>query len=508
MINISDKDNNEFDEFDDFEDFEDFDASEDLGDGNASRIEDLPVEEDTLEGGRSEDFDDFDDDLGSTDDWDDFDDEPAAGTTTAQATEKKARVSKKTPLNPVVLGAAGAVILLGGGAYFLMQPASQPTMPPPAALEGGNDSAGEVATLPAPSPISNFGEVVEEEFVPDYQNTLEDELLASSRPPQDDMFYTADELRQDTAEHEDVDTGERQFLTPDPELLPEQDQAPLEPLEPVDAAEEFANVDEPPAAAKFDLGDDLKSSADFQRQVDINEPVEELDPVQNSPDITDPVSEEIAEPASDILNETDGAALEPDVAQISEDDINLSAQNDVDIIEPVSSQNSTMPEQDSGEIEKLRTDLAEANTTIDTLNGTVSSLESEVGSLKDQIESLKAQVAQAEKMTEPSPAKSNSEPVSASKPKNLITPDQKPVTTEKKAPAPAPAKVLASPVRASEIWALRSAQPGSAVLYNKKTSDVMNVEVGSTIRGLGKISFIGIESGKWIVKGSQGFVEQ
>ncbi len=57
-------------------------------------------------------------------------------------------------------------------------------------------------------------------------------------------------------------------------------------------------------------------------------------------------------------------------------------------------------------------------------------------------------------------------------------------------------------------WKLRSAKPGSAVLYDSRTGGVKTVETGDVVRGLGRIKSISKVGGKWLVDGTQGDVSQ
>jgi intracellular multiplication protein IcmG len=80
------------------------------------------------------------------------------------------------------------------------------------------------------------------------------------------------------------------------------------------------------------------------------------------------------------------------------------------------------------------------------------------------------------------------------------------------APAPPPMKAApAAPLtthRSPETtaWVLRSAQRGKAVLSPRGSSDLRTVEVGDTLSGLGRITAIDLENGRWVVRGTQGTV--
>lgn len=67
-----------------------------------------------------------------------------------------------------------------------------------------------------------------------------------------------------------------------------------------------------------------------------------------------------------------------------------------------------------------------------------------------------------------------------------------------------PAKVE----KPARVWKLRSAKPGSAVLYDQRYDEMKTVEIGDTVSGLGKITSISNSTGKWVVEGTKGRVQQ
>lgn len=76
------------------------------------------------------------------------------------------------------------------------------------------------------------------------------------------------------------------------------------------------------------------------------------------------------------------------------------------------------------------------------------------------------------------------------------------------APKQAPRSAPQAPAAASPRWELRFAQPGKAMLAEKGSSDFRTVEIGDTLPGLGKITIIGQEQGRWVVRGTRGSVSQ
>jgi hypothetical protein len=79
----------------------------------------------------------------------------------------------------------------------------------------------------------------------------------------------------------------------------------------------------------------------------------------------------------------------------------------------------------------------------------------------------------------------------------------------KPAPVLKPKTETAAPVlSAAPSWTLKAARPGRATIAKKGSDDVLVVEVGESVKGLGKITSIAQESGKWVVRGTQGSVSQ
>lgn len=58
------------------------------------------------------------------------------------------------------------------------------------------------------------------------------------------------------------------------------------------------------------------------------------------------------------------------------------------------------------------------------------------------------------------------------------------------------------------IWELRAAQPGKAWISEKGKQDIIAVNIGSDIRGLGKITAISMKNKRWVVTGTEGAVQQ
>ena len=150
-------------------------------------------------------------------------------------------------------------------------------------------------------------------------------------------------------------------------------------------------------------------------------------------------------------------------------------------------------------------------------------IETDLGSVKDSkqadtqnlektIQALKAEIAELK-----------SRPVAAASPKKADKPvvqEQEEVYEEQIAEAhavkkDAPKKIIkakpvakAQPSAAASRWELRAAQPGRAWLSKPGERDMQSVEVGQTISGIGRVTAILYQNGRWAVQGTQGQINQ
>ena len=157
----------------------------------------------------------------------------------------------------------------------------------------------------------------------------------------------------------------------------------------------------------------------------------------------------------------------------------------------------------------------------------IEQLESDIGSVKDSkqadtqgleqtVESLKAEIAELK--NRPVPA---SGPVRAEKSAAVEEPDtdepsdeaveEAPKPAPKKPAKPKPAKTAAKKPAAaasSGRWELRAAQPGRAWVSRPGERDMQSVEVGQSLAGIGRVTAILYQNGRWTVQGSSGQINQ
>lgn len=168
-----------------------------------------------------------------------------------------------------------------------------------------------------------------------------------------------------------------------------------------------------------------------------------------------------------------------------------------------------------GELEKKFADIdskskARSESTDEKLADLANAIESLEKRLNETAETAKSAKAKADAV----PAKT-AEPVSRPVEEDLDLPTPEKVKTpvaektlapKKAAPKEEPA---ATPVKAkTSQWQMKSAQPGKAVLADKSTGDYKTVQVGDKVNGIGRITSISQENGRWVVRGTTGQISQ
>ena len=123
--------------------------------------------------------------------------------------------------------------------------------------------------------------------------------------------------------------------------------------------------------------------------------------------------------------------------------------------------------------------------------------------LEQQIDRLQSKVSSLESNVRERDAEATRAAAAAAAARRAATTAPAPAARPQAAPAPSrPAVQSESSVR----WTLQSAQPGKAWLRANGSSDAVTVTTGSSLPGLGNITFIGQENGRWVVRGTQGQV--
>ena len=405
------------------------------------------------------DIDDFDEE------WDDQDDVVDDVGTNDPAVDAPAATGEKTFLQkfflPVVIGVVALfalIFVLGSG---MLSSGSEEVNPNNANL------VPDVAESPT---IPGSDEPVLEEDFPD--NTSD----VAANTPQDNMAPAPSE------------------------------DGPLRPLPGEDSSEPFELAD---LEAELEDGTDNFLNETSELIDPVMEDVDSAsDSVQDLFDDTPETSDEMSDNSDLAETQTlDAPAFadnSSDNADLPFGENDLQASNDADLpgdnsltldtnappMEPVSQNTENENEADiailESENEALQQDKNALQETIAENRETIDSLQAQIAALEERINSM-----------------SNNAPVSETTTNTASTQEQ-----EQDAPEQAPPKAIAKPAISAPEWTLKSAQPGKATISTAGSNDLENIEVGSVVRGLGRIESIDVENGRWVVRGTQASVSQ
>jgi hypothetical protein len=147
------------------------------------------------------------------------------------------------------------------------------------------------------------------------------------------------------------------------------------------------------------------------------------------------------------------------------------------------------------------------------LGNVKSSKETDTKQLEETIEALKAEIAELK--NRPAPEVRDEKPaISKQAAKEEAEPAEEPVE-EAEPPKPAPKKVQkprpapkAATASTNTRWELRAAQPGRAWVSRPGERDMQSVEVGQALGGIGQVTAILYQNGRWTVQGTQGQINQ
>ena len=461
------------------------------------------------------DFEDLDDDLDAdleSDDafedesWDEFDDSegdvatdenPAADTPDVAPAAANAgeRTFIQKYFNLIVI----AVAVLGGGAFLMMKfgGSSAPIAPSPTEMADPLQATSEADSLASAEPIDALGDDLPP--MPAPIDTVED----SATPLSDSAIEEIEMATQD-----DV-------LTPMPEDSANND-VELAPLEDVDAVLE--DVAELPTDIQFEdeMDEALPELGDVEPFVPVEaeeEPVLELPGEASDQDLA-LMEDEGMEPVIDLSqSETEGE--EPTIddfaadSSIESEDGETAFEIDAEPMAEAPMQET--PAADTEAVSAMEATIAELTDkvenqaqAIEAARGSEEALRSELETANEKIAALEAQLKDAQTQEKaPQPAET-SEKEAETAPAEPAAQAPKP---EKKAENPAPAvqKPQATPEKIT--WRLRSVGRNQATLVSQD-GNFLQVEIGDTVQGLGKIQTISQQGGKWVVQGTTGSVTQ
>lgn len=134
------------------------------------------------------------------------------------------------------------------------------------------------------------------------------------------------------------------------------------------------------------------------------------------------------------------------------------------------------------------------------LDADIASIKQSVATLEAKVQTLSAAAAARTAVEKP--------PAPTEKP-SIIPPkvlgDSADTVSEPLAPLVSPPRPAAEP---AVRWVLKGAQPGRAMVARSGEDDIQNVAVGDTLPGIGRITAITYQDGKWVVEGVKGSIFQ
>lgn len=402
------------------------------------------------------DLDAFDDEVEeSLDDgeWDEFDDLPADGATeSAEAGPADPAVvapKKKSffakHFNAIVITIA---VLGGGGWLALTQMAKAPEGAPQAQSQFPTASNEADDALPMPTPISS-----------------------------PETAYQDQEALPDAGE----------ILTPMPEMAEDNTAPDTDLILPGDVAE----LPQEPAGETVDVAEDTGLALPD-------------DPLSYDALIEEPVKEVAEVPALPVGEEETLGVLPDDI--LLPDDVGTAAPLAEESIPQA--QNSLA--QDTAPFAPA-VDTSEIEGRLDTIEGRYDDLSNQISDTNEQIQDLSKAVKTLQSSLDKLAKAQSAAPVKVVQDTPETTTSTKKTqatAAPQKAPVKKPVLKTTPTVQPKADWVLRSAQPGLAVLLDQNTRNVQGVHVGDKVQGLGRITSISVESGLWVVRGTEGSISQ
>lgn len=418
-------------------------------------------------------IDDLDDDFSGDDDWDDFVDDE---TMEPPAPTKRTFLQKY--FNLIVFGIVGTI----GGLWFLntmsQPPASQTENQAVAQHEQSQDSqslANEDATSPVEAEEQPQGFLVNPQLLDDpvafdESNANDDTIATMPRHANGNMVADGDEglpMPTPIAPEEFVDIKDA--------VVNEVAAAPEELTDGVAVPEEAAAVKADMSAVNEKEPIDLLSEADIEPQQTALTFMSE----DELPDIVEPAQDD-----AEILNPQASASAAPSGVQEID---NLNTRID-ELEEQIFNNNDHLTKK------------------IDQLSQILIGMEQKMEKTPD------AQIGNAQKSTEVvlnSSKNLNNTVIQTQKtlktpplPRRKVAVRADTVSERTLAPQAPPRPSISSQ------WALRSAQPGRAIISSRGGNDFKTIETGQRVSGLGIVRSIGLENGRWVVRGTDSIISQ
>lgn len=490
---------------------------------------------------KNSDLDDFSSEFEDTpENWGDFED-PALSATKPRdpagprpAAKKKSFVMKHFNTIVIALG-----VVLGGGVVltqFMGAPPSQipSDMTPEDTAQATSDVPAQPTdgALPQPSPIAQPAAAEQERLTPMPGQTAGADTGAQTPElapldPGPDLGLDDVGVKEGPADAaapatpETVETTELAQLEPQPtpptpiEGAVDVEKAPVELPDPIAFENQPIPTAAPPAQEETPVAAETENKSVTPPTEEPSTQPEQAAPI--APDTAAPADvakteEEIAPtpetPAEEKASET---SLEPAVPIEEPETETAAPPADASNAHPVSSHALEKLNADNEGLasrnKELEQKVSEADSKIQELSAMLAEMEKKIAAL----DTAKTDVAAAE---EPSEAAAPTEekakaPATETKPESVLVPAEPEVKAETAKPKPKKTpKISTDSTGDAPRWTLRSAQNGRAVVSDRSTGDLRSVEVGDTLRGIGKITSISTVNGRWVVKGSQGQINQ
>lgn len=501
------KDDGSSDEFDDinFDDFsDDFDEAQ-LEEEEA--LADLPEE-------------DFSDENFGDDDWeDDGDDETDSGADPNLITQGKGKGGGLSFNTVVMIGA----FILGAGVLAVN-----------VMVKSGAQSSSGTSMFQS---MLNIGNVMDGDFFGDKKDEAASEDVAASTDQARDEGFLNNPQSLDPNANPPQPTpiappeeaaGDNQPLTP----MPGDDAATVHPGEtprgPDDGAPESqvaiaelpADAQTPPASVVEETPVQTPSAEDILKKAMENreqktaaaDPVSAADPTPAAEPA--PAPEEAAKPVVADIAAPEPTAPVPAITDVPATVPAETAAKTPDAVQPAVSsealaENARALEAVDNRLEELSKRMeqieGEIGTVKDSKQAGTQELEQTIATLKDEIAALKNRPAAPEAPASTKKAAAAPEPAQTD---DAGLEEEAPKPVVKKASKPKAAKKSASPTAVSGRWELRAAQPGRAWVSKPGERDMQSVEVGQTLAGIGRVTAILYQNGRWTVQGTSGQIQQ
>ena len=402
--------------------------------------------------------------------------------TAAKKSVKPKKTGDKTfvqkNFNLIVAG----VVIIGGGlaALSMMVTGSSGTAPAPAATETSQLDITETEaqvlpgaeTPPMPAPMNSLTEEESAETAaPDVLTPMPD-------------AQTGEEIQQLELAELNLDNSapSDEELAPAPEPVPAPVEAQAE-AELTPAPTDLVDLPEESLAAAETAEATTESLATPELQPE--------DPIDLAPPELVPAAPETN--ALPVAEEADAPEM-PETAPLAPAPV-----ANEEAAQEFSQQLTAMEDKISGINDDLSAKITATDSKIDALTAAIESLQKKVDALASAPVASPAAAPEAAP-TEPPETK---EPAPESVlPEEAAPAAPPPPKAQEAKPRPAPKSSSASD------WQLRSAQPGQAIVALKGSNDLKTVAVGDSLNGIGRITSIAIENGKWTVRGTRGSVSQ